>query len=301
MYNAHAVPLNKILTVWTCGSDGCLWQVEPPAAQYAWILDRGDGKPAANVVSLAFVNPLALLHQTTDTLTTKGIPIGMTANVVKAYADKGITVFASLGGASYAALWDFALVDPVTLAKNAAALAKQLNVGIEIDYEDDAGISYASAMDTFVKTYRSIIPYDSSANPPVTSLLTVDAGAGTGYLQIVSQWSSTWLANNQINWIYAMVANAPWTDISQASPYWQQHLSGDAANKINPVAPSQLVVSVSAENNINCKTYSGSVLEGAVGWVSSKNSRGVALWQVGCVNACVGNCTAISTASKSFY
>ena len=43
--------------------------------------------------------------------------------------------------------------DPVQLAKNAALLANELNVGIEIDYEQDDG-SRITALDTFIKTYR---------------------------------------------------------------------------------------------------------------------------------------------------
>ena len=63
----------------------------------------------------------------------------------------------SIGGASYSSNWDSALAsNAVQLATNAANIAKQYGVGIEIDYEQDSSGSMNS-LTTFVKvTFLSL-------------------------------------------------------------------------------------------------------------------------------------------------
>ena len=63
-----------------------------------WLINRGDGRPSANLVVLSFVNPLKLLKQTTDAGNLNGVPRGMTADVVNYFTSKGVRVMLSIGG-----------------------------------------------------------------------------------------------------------------------------------------------------------------------------------------------------------
>jgi hypothetical protein len=87
-----------------------------------WLIDRGDRTPSVNLVVLAFVNPLKLLGQTTDSGDVNGVPAGMTAAMVNYFTSHGIRVMLSIGGATYTSAWDTALSqNPTQLGLNAAA------------------------------------------------------------------------------------------------------------------------------------------------------------------------------------
>jgi len=290
----------KIYAAWYCADDGCTWGQAPNLNNAQWLLNRGDNRPTINLIIFAFIDPLALLQRTNNGIFNNGVPKAITADVVNFFKGKGIGVLFSIGGAEYTSKWDQALQqDATTLAKNAATLAKQFGVGIEIDYENEAHITQ---LDTFVKAYRSSIPYDMSE--PFQNLLTIDVGAGTGYLTSLSKAASGWLDSNSINWISAMVAGAPYGSISEASMYWQQHLDGASWASVPPVAPSKMIVSLySSSSSKNCGSYSGTVLEGAVGWVNQKKSRGISFWAVGCPappSNCAVNCTGVQQGSRAF-
>eukprot|EP00026_Physarum_polycephalum_P013234 Phypoly_transcript_13614.p1 GENE.Phypoly_transcript_13614~~Phypoly_transcript_13614.p1 ORF type:complete len:262 (+),score=19.26 Phypoly_transcript_13614:133-918(+) len=196
--------LNQIYSAWFCGDDSCLW-ASPPSSNQTWLVNRGDGNPTVNIIIFAFVDPLKLLQGT--------IPAGFTQGEVNYYKNKNIYVIFSIGGASYASNWDQALnQDAVKLATNAANIAKQYGVGIEIDYEQDSSASMG-LLTTFVKTYRTIIPFDGSASPAPESILTVDLGAGTGYLSAISATAGGWLNASLVNWANAMVSGDPNGDV----------------------------------------------------------------------------------------
>jgi hypothetical protein len=281
--------------VWHCGDDQCEWSKEPSLNTSQWIVNRGDGKPTANLVILSFVDPVALLNKATNTKTLNGVPRGFTQNVINFFKSKGISVMFSIGGAAYISLWDQALRDPTTLAKNAAEVAKQFGVGIEIDYENENAASL-NALDSFVKTYRTIIPYNSG-------MLTVDLGAGTGYLTSVSMHAAGWLNSSGCNWANAMVGAAPYSTISEGTMYWQQHLDGTKWNNLAPIPPNQLVVSLYASHGArDCASYPGSVDEGAVNWAKQKGVRGISFWSAGCPapNDCVNTCPGLQQGSRAF-
>jgi len=291
LLSLSAAQPSKIVGLWYCGDDACDWSKEPNTTSIQWIINRGDGKPTANVVIFAFLDPLALLQ-------TGGVPAGMTQNIVNFFKNAGIAVMFSIGGEVYSddGRWAQALSNPAALAKNVAAVSKKFGVGIEIDYEIDG--SPSDALDSFVKTYRSIIP--RSSDP--ASYLTVDMGAGTGYLTGVSKLTSMWLNASLINWANAMVTGSPYGSLSEATQYWQQHLDGVGWDNIPPVNPNSLVVSLySSSGSKNCHSYDGTVFQGAVGWVGQKNSRGIFFWAVGCPapNQCVSNCEGIQQGSKA--
>jgi len=295
---ALAANFNKVYASWHCSDDGCSWGSQPALSSFDWIVNRGDGKPTFNILNLAFVNPITLLNSA------DGIPKGMTSTLIQYLQGKGITVVLSIGGASYSPLWDQALGSSASqLGKNAAAVAQKYNVGIEIDYEQDSSSQLAN-LDTFVKAFRAVNPFESGNNPSPKSILTIDLGAGTGFLTQLSKQTSTWLSNKQINWAYAMVSGEVDPTLAGASQYWQQHLDGASWAQIPPMAPSDLVVCLYASSNSkNCKNYSGTVLEGTVGWVNSKQAKGISFWAAGCPagpSQCAQNCTGIITGSKNF-
>src|SRR5207244_11760500 len=77
--------------------------------------------------------------KTNDAQTSNGVPIGMTSAIVSYFASHNIRVMLSIGGITYTTFWDQALSQNATqLGLNAAALAKALGVGIEIDYENSS-------------------------------------------------------------------------------------------------------------------------------------------------------------------
>jgi len=61
----------------------------------------------------------------------------------------------SIGGITYTDAWNTALAkDATQLGLNAAAVAQQLGVGIEIDYEDNSNPNLAG-LQAFIDAYRS--------------------------------------------------------------------------------------------------------------------------------------------------
>ena len=130
----------QVYGAWLCGSDQCTWATAPDMTtfdtQNHWLIDRGDGGPSVNLVVLSFVDPLKLLDGTTDAGDTNGVPDGMDQAVVNYFTGHGVRVMLSIGGITYTDDWNTALTQNATpLGQKAAALATQLGVGIEIDYE----------------------------------------------------------------------------------------------------------------------------------------------------------------------
>ncbi|MFL5628655.1 MAG: hypothetical protein ACJ788_23995, partial [Ktedonobacteraceae bacterium] len=138
--NAATTPIS-VYGAWACSNDACLWGTVRSVTEFDsknhWLIDRGDGVPSVNLVILSFVQPLKLLNKTTDAQTAQGVPVGMTSDIVNYFKSHNIRVMLSIGGITYASYWDQALAaNPTQLGLNAAAVAQQLGVGIEIDYEN---------------------------------------------------------------------------------------------------------------------------------------------------------------------
>jgi hypothetical protein len=135
---AHAL---EIYGAWHCGNDFCTWSTVRTPTDFDqknhWLIDRGDGQPSVNLVVLSFVHPLKLLNKTTDAQTLNGVPRGMTQEVVNYFKSRGIRVMLSIGGITYVKPWNQALATNATqLGLNAAEVAQNLGIGIEIDYEE---------------------------------------------------------------------------------------------------------------------------------------------------------------------
>ncbi len=282
---AAATPL-QIYGAWHCGNDACTWATVRDMTDFDvnnhWLIDRGDGQPSVNLVILSFVNPLKLENQTSDAGDTLGVPNGMTSAVVQYFTSHGIRVMLSIGGITYTDDWDSALAaDPVRLGQNAAALARQLGVGIEIDYENSSSPNL-TALQTFIDTYRSILPYDASgANP--AARLTIDLAAGDRWLIALDRKATAdWLRTSSpvLDYANAMVPSKQ-PSTSSAESNWQEHIDGKSnySPPIPPLAPAKftgsLYIAEGKKVRPECDDFSSSLQNSTGSWVQSAAPGGV--------------------------
>lgn len=246
---AAATPVS-IYGTWHCSDDACTWATVRSVAEFDsknhWLVDRGDGRPSVNLVILSFVHPLRLLHKTTDAATLDGLPRGMTPEIVGYFRSRGIRVMLSIGGITYTDAWNQALAEnPAQFARNAAEVAQRLGVGIEIDYEGNTNPNLA-ALQTFIDTYRSILPYDASgANH--AARLTIDVAAGARWLIALNQKATAdWLRPDApvLDYANAMVPARQPRSASDAIGNWQEHVDGKAqySPPVPPLAPAKFTV-----------------------------------------------------------
>jgi hypothetical protein len=240
----------QIYGAWHCGNDSCLWATVRNITEFDqmnhWLIDRGDGsgRPSVNVVVLSFVNPLKLLNQTNDAGTVNGVPRGMTPEIVNYFKSRGIRVMLSIGGITFVNDWNTALAtNPTQFGLNAAAVAQQLGVGIEIDYEENNSPNLVG-LQAFIDAYRSVLPYDATgANH--AKRLTIDLGAGNRWLVPLNQKASAdWLrpSNPVLDYANAMVAARPDSDPTTVTGRWNEHITGYLQTV--PLAPAKLTGSL---------------------------------------------------------
>jgi len=261
--NATLAP-GKIFGFWYCGDDECSWSSEPSLNNIAWVKNRGDSKPTANVVIFSFVDPGVLLNNP------NGVPNGMTKNAVSFFTSAGITVFFSIGGASYASKFMNAIstnASAMQLATNAAAVAKNFGVGIEIDLEPDDVTRIVPQLNTFITHFRAIIPYEE--NGAASTLLTLDAGAGTGWPTGLSAPANNWVKSKQLNWIYAMVAS----NCEDDRQYWASHISSG-------LPASNLVVSLWSGDRCSSQSNCQSLATSGLQWATQNGAKGVSWWVI---------------------
>ena len=271
----------EVYGAWHCGNDFCTWSTVRNMMDFDtknhWMIDRGDGVPSVNLVVLSFVNPLKLLNKTNDAQTVNGAPIGMNSPIVSYFTGHNIRVMLSIGGITYTDDWDTALaMNGTQLGLNAAALAKQLNVGIEIDYENNTSPNLA-ALQNFITAYRSVLPYDpTGANP--AARLTIDLAAGDQYLvPLAAKATTDWLnaSSPVLDYANAMVPNKQPNSASAAQSNWQQHISGypRITPPVPPIAPAKLAVSLYIVTGKNpapeCTTFSSSLEKSTGSWVQT--------------------------------
>jgi len=268
--NAHATQI-QIYGAWHCGNDACTWGTVRDMTDFDtknhWMIDRGDGVPSVNLVVLSFVDPVKLLNKTNDAQTVNGIPIGMNSQVVSYFTSKNIRVMLAIGGITFVTNWDNALAsNPTQLGLNAAAAAKSLGVGIEIDYEENTSPNL-SGLQAFINAYRSQLPYDATgANP--AARLTLDVGAGDRFLipidqMATSQWLTT--SNPVLDYANALVPSKQPTSATAAESNWLEHVDGkpNFAPPIPPLAPAKftgsLYITDSTKPIPECTNFSSSL------------------------------------------
>ena len=242
----------QVYGVWHCGNDACTWSSVRDMTDFdlknRWIIDRGNGTPSVNIVVLSFVEPLKLLNQTTDAGTLNGVPRGMTADVVNYFKSRGIRVMLSIGGITYVNPWNQALAQNATLlGQRAAAVATQLGVGIEIDYEENSSPNLAG-LQAFIDAYRSVHPYDDTGNDH-TARLTIDLAAGDRWLIGIGNKATTdWLttSNHVLDYANAMVPARQPSSAADAITNWQEHVDGKPqySPPYPPLAPAKFTGSL---------------------------------------------------------
>src|SRR5215211_6468991 len=240
-----ATPI-QVYGAWHCGNDSCLWATVRTISEFDqmnhWLIDRGDGsgRPSVNIVVLSFVNPLKLLNKTNDAGTVNGVPRGMTPEIVNYFKSRGIRVMLSIGGITFVNDWNTALATNATqLGLNAAEVARNLCVGIEIDYEENNSPNL-TGLQAFITAFRSQNPYDATGATH-SARLTIDLGEGNPWLVPLNQKSSAdWLspAKPVLDYANAMVAARPDTDPATVTGRWSEHISGYLQTV--PLAPAKL-------------------------------------------------------------
>ena len=117
----------------------------------------------------------------------------MDSAVVNYFTSHGVRVMLSIGGMTYTGDWDSALTQNATLlGQKAAAVATQLGVGIEIDYENSSSPNL-TGMQSFISGYRAVHAYDATGADPAARL-TIDVAAGDRYLIALDQYATAnWL------------------------------------------------------------------------------------------------------------
>jgi hypothetical protein len=241
----------SVYGAWHCGNDYCTWASVRNMVEFDqknhWLIDRNNGSPSVNLVVLSFVHPLRLLHTTTDSQTLNGVPIGMTQAVVNYFKNSGIRVMLSIGGITYTEAWNQALAeDAEGLGLNAAGVAQQLGVGIEIDYEDNRNPNL-DGLQAFIDAYRSVCPYDPTGTDPA-SRLTIDLAAGDRWLVALTEKATAdWLntTNPVLDYANAMVTPRQST-AAEIIASWQEHIDGKPqySPPIPPLAPAKLTGSL---------------------------------------------------------
>jgi len=210
------------------------------------------------------------------------VPVGMNSQVVSYFTSHNVRVMLSIGGITFVSDWDTALsTNPTQLGLNAAALAKSLGVGIEIDYEENTTPNL-TGMQAFITAYRSQLPYDATgAN--AAARLTIDVGAGDRFLidldrKATSDWLTT--ANPVVDYANAMVPSKQPPSASSAEGNWQEHVDGKSnfAPPILPLAPAKFTGSLYITSGHNalpeCTNFSSSLEDSAGSYVQTVAPNG---------------------------
>jgi hypothetical protein len=279
------VPI-QVYGAWHCGNDFCTWASVRNMTDFdtrnRWLIDRGDGSPSVNLVSLSFVHPLRLLNKTNDAGTSLGIPIGMNQAVVDYFKTRGVRVVLSIGGITYTDAWNQALAtNPVQLGLNAAEAAQRLGVGIEIDYEENTDPNL-TGLQAFINAYRSVHAYDATGNNHAARL-TIDLAAGDRWLiALTRKATADWLntATPVLDYANAMVPGRQPNSAATATADWQEHVDGKPqfAPPILPLAPAKftgaLYIVTGSKAAPECTSFSTSLINSTGTYVQSVAPNG---------------------------
>lgn len=281
--DAAALAPVQIYGAWHCSDDYCTWGKVRDLAEFDqknhWLVDRGaNAGPSVNLVVLSFVNPLKLLNQTNDATTVDGVPRGMTPEIVSYFTSKGIRVMLSIGGITYTKDWNTALAkDAAGLGRAAAAVASDLGVGIEIDYEENRSPNLPG-LQAFIDAYRLLHPYGGT---DAAAKLTIDLAAGDRWLiGITHKATADWLRVEDpvLDFANAMVpARQP--SASGAIANWQEHVDGKPqyAPPIPPLSPAMFTGSVYVAEGSRvrpeCNSFASSLQKSTASFVRTVASK----------------------------
>lgn len=293
----------QVYGAWHCTADFCTWATPEDATtfdtQNHWMIDRSMNNtfhPSVNLVIFSFVQPVKLMNLTSDSGNTNGVPTAMNAAAVSYFTTRGVRVMFSIGGQTYTGFWDTALsTNPTQLGTNAANMAKQFGVGVEIDYENSSSPNL-TGLQQFVNAYRAVVPYDATGNNPAARL-TIDLGAGDQYLSSLAAYATTnWLnpSSPVLDYANAMVVRTN-TSTSALESDWSQHVNGYPTLKVPPLAPARVTGSFFLVGNkpiANCVgPFSSSQQSAAANFVETIPPNGVGttpgmlglmFWAAGC-------------------
>jgi hypothetical protein len=206
----------------------------------------------------------------------------MSAEIVNYFTSRKVRVMLSIGGITYTDAWDQALkANASQLGLNAAALAAELGVGIEIDYEQNTSPNVAG-LQAFIDAYRSVHPYDLSGADPAARL-TIDLAAGDRWLialtrKATGDWLST--ANPVLDYANAMVPARQPRSAAEATSNWQEHIDGKKqyAPPILPLAPAKftggLYVALGAKPLPECRSFATSLQSSTLSFVQTAAPKG---------------------------
>jgi hypothetical protein len=277
----------QVYGAWHCSDDACIWGTVRPVAEFDsmnhWLVDRGDGRPSVNLVILSFVHPLKLLRLTNDATTVNGVPRGMTPDIVTYFRSRGVRVMLSIGGITYTDAWNQALAENAAqFGRNAAAVASQLGVGIEIDYEQNSSPNLAG-LQAFIDAYRAIHPYDATgANP--AARLTIDVAAGDRWvIELNRKATADWLRpdNPVLDYANAMVPARQPRSANDAIANWQEHIDGKPqfAPPVPPLAPAKftgsLFIAEGSKVLPECTNFGASLQSSTGSWLQNATPNGV--------------------------
>ena len=216
---------------WHCGNDYCTWSTERSVTEFDsknhWLIDRGDGSAVGESGGAELRASAEAAEQDDGCRDAERCASGMTQDIVDHFKGHGVRVMLSIGGITYTKAWNDALAQNATqLGLNAAAVAEQLGVGIEIDYEENRSPNLAG-LQAFIDAYRSKLPYDSSGVNHAARL-TIDLAAGDRWLiGITRKATADWLIGTSplLDYANAMVpARQP--SVRDAIANWQEHVDG---------------------------------------------------------------------------
>jgi hypothetical protein len=202
--------------------------------------------------------------------------------VIGYFTSHGIRVMLSIGGITFVDDWNTALAsDPTQLGLNAAAVARGLGAGIEIDYEENSSPNLAG-LQAFIDAYRSQLPYDAGgANP--AARLTIDLGAGDRFLIALAREATTdWLTSARpvLDYANAMVPSKQPTSASDAEANWQEHVDGKPrfSPPIPPLAPARftgsLFIAAGSQVRPECTNFAASLESSTGGYVQTVAPNG---------------------------
>ena len=180
----------------------------------------------------------------------------------------------SIGGITYTDAWNQALAQNATLlGQRAAALATQLGVGVEIDYEENTNPNL-TGLQAFIDAYRAVHPYDATGNDHAARL-TIDTAAGDRWLIGINRKATAdWLRTETpvLDYANAMVpARQP--SASTAIANWQEHIDGKPqyAPPVLPLAPAKFTgsfyVAEGSKVRPECNNYGASVTKATADYV----------------------------------